>query len=523
MMYWIILLTMGVLHAQSFSANTNIASPLQLITLAVLFFYILRSQQKWQAVKYSFIFSIASFCSGIYWLYISMNTYGNLPPPLAAGGVFLLSCYLCLYPAFASFIFKYINPKVSIYATLLLATTWATGEWLRATLLTGFPWLNIAYAHVDSPLSAWTTLWGTYGLAFLIAWIASLLALCFIYIKQSSIQKVGIPALIIFSIISIGKGLQYIDWSVPIQDPLSVRLVQGNIDQYEKFHPTTKYSSMMKNFTLAAQETTSKDSPPQIVIFPETIIPSFQFQLPIEFWESIIQQARTQQSHYLIGTPYLIDTAEKSLITNSVILLNGQTQANDIYAGHHIQHYDKQHLVPFGEYIPYGFQWFVNALGIPLGNFDIGTHRQDNFIIHNQVFAANICYEDIFGDELLDSLFPYQKENKQIDPGATILFNISNLAWFGDSAALHQHLQMARMRAIETARPILRATNTGATAHINEKGVVLASLPYLSAGILDVEVQGMSGFTPYAYGKNYPFLLLMGIILIFAFYKRKNK
>ncbi|WP_171588314.1 apolipoprotein N-acyltransferase [Pelistega europaea] len=549
-MRWLILLLAGIVHAQTFSSDlfpASLLAPIQLLMLATLFGYIFAQPR--YAIRYSFAFSISHFCSGIYWLFISMNTYGGLSAPLAAAAVFLLSFYLSLYPMLAGAIFRYLSKKISstdrvtkdfnsplsttntgtspstpkaaatVGNAILIASAWALCEWLRGTVLTGFPWLNIAYAHVDGPLSGWASLWGAYGVAWLAAFIAALLV---VGVLRFSWQKWMLVALILIA----GQLVKSFPWSSPIGDALPVRLVQGNIDQHEKFSPITMLPSIMRNFELANQPAKNPFNPPKVVIFPETIIPTYQNQLPPEIWQHIIDQARVQQATYFIGSAYAEDSLSGvPMITNSILVVDGTTPIEALYRGG-VPHYDKRHLVPFGEYIPTGFHWFVHALGIPLGDFNLGNRLQANILINQQALAPNICYEDIFGEELLNDLFPTTLSTSmgiQPYPGATILFNVSNLGWFGNSSALGQHLQMARMRAVETARPMLRATNTGATAYINEKGDIVDKLPYLQAGVLDVDIQGMTGLTPYAQAKNAPFLIFVVFTLIVATIQRIRK
>lgn len=180
--------------------------------------------------------------------------------------------------------------------------------------------------------------------------------------------------------------------------------------------------------------------------------------------------------------------------------------------------YDKQHLVPFGEFIPPGFRWFVDAMEIPLGDFARGPIRQPLFPIEGQHLSVNICYEDVFAEEIIQTV----RNSDAKGPGASILVNISNLAWFGDSWALRQHLRIARMRALETARPMVRATNTGMTAYIGPKGQVYASLAPMTVGVLDVEVQGMTGYTPYVRMGNPPVLAwALAILLLSAWFRRR--
>lgn len=535
-MQWIFLILVGILQAQTFATGfipSAFLAPVQLFCLAFVFFVIWQASNTVQAIKRVMVFSISSFCAGTYWLFISMNVYGNLWAPLAALAVFLLAVYLSLYPALSVVMFRYLNPQSALGAALVFASSWTLGEWLRATVFTGFPWLTIAYAYVDSPLAGWAALWGAYGVSFLAALCAALLALVGFYRKI-------ILLLWVFVIMIVGAGLGLIPWSKPIGEPLSVRLVQGNVDQRDKFDAVRRWESFLRHFDLAALPFADPQRPPQVVIFPETIVPTFQYQLPPDMWQGVINQAKAQNVEYWLGVPYVMEKEGHPLISNSVIRINGQTDVQDFYKNDRFDHYDKAHLVPFGEYIPYGFRWLVDAIGIPLGDFNPGKSPQANFEIAGQSMAPNICYEDVFGEELIPSLFDHavpkrstgmslslmskasMGAEKEVSPGATILFNLSNLGWFGNSSALGQHLQMARMRAIELARPILRATNTGATAYVDEKGRVRAALPYLSEGVLDVSVQGMSGLTPYAYVKNWAVLMIV-VFLLLVVYVKNNK
>jgi len=241
------------------------------------------------------------------------------------------------------------------------------------------------------------------------------------------------------------------------------------------------------------------------------VLPVFQDRLKPEVWEIWQRIAAERKAVIVMGAPLHDIHAGQDRYTNSVIGLTAHTTAEELYAAQGAMRYDKRHLVPWGEYVPPGFRWFVNMLDIPLGNFDRGQERQAPFAIGDQRVAFNICYEDLFGNELLPAL-----QSVDGEPGASILINVSNLGWFGDSWALRQHLQIARLRTIETARPMLTATNTGITAAIEPTGHVAASLPPHQAGILPVTVQGMSGLTPYARFGDKLALALIGLSLIFV-------
>ncbi len=524
MMHWLLLLAAGALHALSFSVSPFPAWSLsisQIITLAVLAWYVFRASTVRKAAGYTALFSISNFCLGIYWLFISMNTYGSLAAPLAAIAVFLLSAYLSIYPVLAASLTRYLARGALYRNAVIWAACWALAEWLRSFVFTGFPWNSTGYAHNDSPLSAWAPILGNYGVGFMAALVSALLALAFASQQKNTHKNTLTGLTAIAGIFIVSFGLKQITWHQPHGNPISIRLIQGNIAQNLKFNPATMMQSMQENLELALLSPANPETPPEVMIFPETVIPTFQNRMSPQFWQDVIHLAAQTQSVFFMGAPVHRQDNHKDRVTNSVIAIDGNTSEEAIFSGQGLAIYDKQHLVPFGEFIPYGFRWFVHAIGIPLGDFDRGSSSQANFIVNEQVFAPNICYEDVFGEELLPALFPRPDGS----PGASILFNVSNLAWFGNTFALGQHLQIARMRAMETARPMVRATNTGTTAAIDANGKLIAALPTNIPGVLDVLVQGTQGYTLYARTGNLLILLLsfLCIALGFFFKKKTNK
>jgi apolipoprotein N-acyltransferase len=289
-------------------------------------------------------------------------------------------------------------------------------------------------------------------------------------------------------------------WTVATGEPLAVRLVQGNIEQQMKFRPDTLLPMMQKYATLIEAGTEP------LIILPETAW-TIQWQYtPDPIARRIVDHVR--RGHAVsIGMPLRgTDAATADAgISNSVLTLLPDGQARDGVAVHR---YDKRHLVPFGEFIPLGFRWFVNLMDMPLGDFARGGPSQPPLEIGGQRIAFNICYEDLFGEELIMALHGERP--------ATILANVSNIAWFGNSHALPQHLQIARMRTLETGRPMLRSTNTGVTAAIDADGRVLARLEPYTTGALSVDVQGMAGLTPYARTGNWPVALLALVCVVVA-------
>ena len=546
LLLWIAPLFGGVIHALSF-ASDPLPAPLlpfaQLLGLAILAYCTFRARSVRNAFIAGLSFGLTWFCVGLYWLYISMHVYGAMVAPLAAGGVFALSLYLSIYPALACALTKRLGGATSLHAArpgavlffvLTWAAAWSVTEWLRGVVFTGFPWLNVGYAHVDSPFVGWAPLVGIYGVAFWVAFAAGALALC---VKSAStaltsgpaavttgLQKQTTPtstplletgpavrracvpvwALAVVSAL-LGTGLSYINWSVPHGQPLQVQLLQGNIPQSQKFDPALMERGIVSQLALAGRDHPGAP-PPDLVLLPETVLPVFQNQISSNVWRAWRDIAALRDTTLIMGAPLNTAANGTQRYTNSVIAIDADTSIEALQSGDLDWRYDKQHLVPFGEFVPLGFRWFVNAMQIPLGDFDRGPVRQTPYDIADQRIAMNICYEDLFGEELLPAL-----HGDTHGPGATILANVSNLGWFGDSWALRQHLQIARLRTIETARPMLASTNTGITAAIDHTGRVNASIPSHQPGVLAVSVQGMTGLTPYARVGN---ILILGLTLL---------
>jgi apolipoprotein N-acyltransferase len=280
-----------------------------------------------------------------------------------------------------------------------------------------------------------------------------------------------------------------------------VRLLQGNVAQDEKFDPVhiREALELYQNLITAA--------PADLIATPETAIVLYPYQLPPDYLPTLAKFSRDSGSALLIGMP-LAESAEDTR-TNASNSVAGISPNGTPYR------FDKHHLVPFGEFVPMGFRWFVDLMSIPLGDFKRGGVVQAPFAVKDQLVLPNICYEDAFGEEIALQLRAAPK-------AATILINSSNLAWYGESVAIPQHLQISRMRALETGRPMLRSTNSGATAVIDPHGAVQASLPPFQPGVLSARVQGMSGNTPYIVCGNLLFLALGALSLGAAWWRGRR-
>ncbi len=472
--------------------------PLQLVTLALLFQLLAqkRSVACSALIGWAFGFGWAACC--VYWLYISMHQYGGMPAPMAALAVALLAVVLGAFFAIgagcAAWFRQRWQPSEAVMLLLVLPSLWTLAEWLRGWILTGFPWVVSGYAHTASPLAGFAPLIGVYGLGWLAALIAGCLAL--LPTKKSALFLAA-------GILIIGFGLKSMAWTTPNGQPISVRLLQGNVPQEIKFDPE------QANRTLTLYEDMIRAAPADLIATPETALPLLVHQLPQDYLPRLSEFATASNSHLAIGVP-VSDGPQQ--YANSVI---GISPAPTGRAAPALYRYDKHHLVPFGEFVPFGFRWFVNMMHIPLGDFTRGDATPIPFAVKDQWVLPNICYEDLFGEEIAGQL---RASRSAGEPVATLLLNVSNIAWFGDSIALPQHLQISQMRAIETGRPMLRATNTGATAVIDPTGKIVAQLPPFRNGVLTASVQGYSGLTPYVVTGNAFIVLAVFAMLIAGWY-----
>jgi apolipoprotein N-acyltransferase len=473
--------------------------PLQIATMALVFWLVLRVPSPKRAALTGWAYSFGWTAAGVHWLYISMHQYGGLPGWMAVIAVALLAACIALFSALAMAGSVWLKQRLSlapaVVLLLVLPSAWTVSEWLRGWVFTGFPWVTSGYAHSAGPLAGFAPLAGVYGLAWLSALIAGSVVLLL-----SKRRAIALPALIL----AAGFGLKPVEWTEANGAPISVRLLQGNVAQDMKFAPEVIAD------TLSLYHDMIRAAPADLIATPETAIPLFARQLPPDYLGRLTGFAQETKSHVVLGIPL---SDGPTSYANSVLGFAPAPAAKPY-------RYDKHHLVPFGEFIPLGARWFVNMMNIPLGDFTRGGLLQQPFAVKDQWVMPNICYEDLFGEEIAAQLAASHFSGM---PQATLLLNVSNIAWFGDSIALPQHLQISQMRALETGRPMLRATNTGATAIINPKGEVTAQLPPFERGVLTASVQGYKGLTPYSYYGNALAISLAFIALGAACLSRRGK
>lgn len=475
--------------------------PLQLLALATLFYFIQQTPNVKRAAWLGWAFSFTSIAIGTHWLYVSLHDYGGLHALLTIFAVALLAAGLGLLYAIVIAAATWLSVRVNNAATtflLILPACWMLADWTRGWIFTGFSWLVTGYAHTASPLSGYAALIGVYGLG----WLATVLAGCLaLMLHQKTLHKSALALLVCIPL--LGFILQTQAWTKPVGSLISVRLLQGNVAQEMKFAPEQLHQSLQMYQTMLTE------APADLIVTPETAIPIFIQELPADYIKNLSEFATKTQSQLMLGLPW---TTAPDVYFNSVMGLGSASSNN--------YRYDKHHLVPFGEFIPLGAHWFINLMHIPLGDFTRGAVVQAAMPVKDQWILPNICYEDLFGEEIASQLRTAQQQGK---PVASVLINVSNIAWFGDTIALPQHLQISQMRALETGRPMLRATNTGATAIINARGQLVTALPAFERASLSGQVQGMQGQTPYIlFGNILPVGLACCVLILLWWRARRN-
>lgn len=444
-----------------------------------------------QAALAGFCFGLGMFGAGVTWIYVSLHDFGGMPMPMAVFALIALCAYLSLFPAFTGWVSSARVFRAAWIWPWMVAALWVLSEWLRGTLFTGFPWLAVGYSQSPyGPLSGFAAVIGVYGISLLLVLSAGWLA-CWVENKQAWRFWVALGA-----VWGIGFGLQHVNWVKPAGEPVTFSLLQGNIPQDLKWQPGHLASTIQTYVQLV------KASPSRLIVTPEISFPLFREQAPPEYLSILAEHARMNQGDVLIGMAEQ-DASKNGSYYNSMFSFGSSPE----------QSYRKHHLVPFGEFIPLKpvFGWVVDVLDFPMSDFSRGGLEQRPLDLAGQRVAINICYEDVFGEEIVLQL-----------PEATLLVNVSNDAWFGRSIGPWQHLQISQMRAQETGRYMLRATNTGVTAMIDERGRVLDKMDMFTTGGLHGLAQGFSGATPYVrYGNTLVIgficlILLIGSALAFS-------
>ncbi|MGE5450991.1 MAG: apolipoprotein N-acyltransferase [Acidobacteriota bacterium] len=478
-----------------------LAALLQTAGLMALLWLLSSAVSARQGAIYAGLYSTAWLIGGTGWTYVSLHRYGELPAWLSALSVLLLSAFLSTFMAGAAGAWVAWRRGRVLTDALAWAGLWLLAETARAWVFTGFPWAASGYGLVDVAWRLAAPLLGVYGLGA--CWAGSVAAVVLVWRlpsgERSRMAAAAWPAMLVLSLIwqpaSPGRA-----FTRPVGRTLNVTLLQGNVPQDEKFVAERQVPMLL----WYAREL--MESQGDLVVAPETAVPLLPSQLPDGYWQGLVEAFQTQGRHALLGVPL---GSYQSGYTNSVAGLSAGASAMP----DRFYRYNKHHLVPFGEFIPLGFHWFVEMMNMPLGDFARGPLVSPSFSVAGQRVAPTICYEDLYGEEIAARFVDAAN-------APTVLANVSNLAWFGEDVAIFQHQQIARMRSLEFQIPTLRATNTGATMIVDQDGRIVQRLAPNTRGSLTGQVQGYEGVTPYAWWAGrwglWP-LVLLGLVLAIPF------
>ncbi|MBL1142635.1 MAG: apolipoprotein N-acyltransferase [Proteobacteria bacterium] len=457
------------------------------ISLSALFYLWYETESTGETFILGYLFGFAMFGIGVSWLHISINLFGGMNIIGAYFFTFLLIAFISLYPALCGYLASRFFKQ---YYYLTLPALWLVTEWCRGWILTGFPWLNLGTSQTNSLLASFAPVIGDYGISFIVCVIAISITI----FMRGNLKPRLLSSMVIILIIISSFILTSINWTENKGKDLSITLIQGAIPQEIKWNPEYRektyeiYSGLSKPYW-------SSD----LIIWPETAIPSYYHQAD-DFISRITVKQKLSNTLFMSGIVNKNQSTNKYF--NSILLIDKQHRF-----------YNKNHLVPFGEYLPFKIllDRLLRFLQIPMSDFSSGDSKDKLLETDKAIFGMSICYEDAYGTEVRQAL-----------PDADILINVSNDAWFGDSIAPHQHLQIARMRAMENGRYLLRSTNTGISAVIDDKGKVIARSPQFEPHALHAKAALFVGQSPYSkYGNN--IILSFSFLILFSGFIMQHK
>ncbi len=462
-------------------------------TLAVPFYLWHRLDAKQAAVS-GWLFALGLQCTGVSWIYYSLHVHGSAPVLFAALLIFLLCCYLSLYTALAVYtVNRFLPNKTVLRLMLFYPASWVLFEWLQGYVMTGFAWMQLGYTQIDYPLSGFAPVFGNHAVGGFIAVCAGAIVLLVTQYKQLNIRSASVvvlPALVLWL---TGGVLKNISWTQAEGEPISVSIIQGNIPQKVKWKSHMKQPTLdlYRDLSLAQEDV-------DLIIWPETAVPDY-WHRAVPYIRELRSEMEQRNTDLLLGI--FVKNADNRVL-NSVLNVNGEV-------------YHKRHLVPLGEYIPLRFliEFFNKFVKIPMSDIASGEESQPLLVAAGVPVGISICFEDAFARDVIKDL-----------PEAKILINVSNDAWFEDSIEPHQHHAIARMRALEAGRYMIRSTNTGITSFIGPHGEVIKRLPQFKVGVLKAEVQPLSGATPFVRWGDWLIVGLSGLLLLgFALLKKRQE
>ncbi len=460
--------------------------PLVILSPAILIYQLSYLQRGPTVFWLGWVYGLGYFGLGVNWVYHSLHDYGYAPVALAAALTLLLICYMAVYIGAALWLHQRLRGQLGERALWLLPLLWFSMEWFKGWVMTGFPWLSIGYAHIDSPLAGYAPLIGVYGVGA-ISILLSLLLVRWLQLRH------WLNPLVIVLIGLTGFALQQIDWTRSHDGTLRVTMIQGNIAQEMKWR-----SSERQRIIDTYWQETRRHWDSDLVVWPEAAIPGRSEDLQ-PLLKMMAAEARANDSNLLTGI--LVSNWQQRIYHNSMLLLGNSDGV-----------YHKRHLVPFGEYYPLRslLDFMREFIKIPMSDMTAGPAHQQLITVNDVKLGVSICYEDVFSRDINLDL-----------PEANILVNTSNDAWFGDSLAPHQHLEIAQMRSLETGRPMIRSTNTGRSAFIDDKGRIISATDQFVLQTLTAELQGRSGATPFiTFAVIQPWLAMLILLLTIVVLRR---
>jgi apolipoprotein N-acyltransferase len=479
------------------------AALVPIVTLALLMLLWRDAETPRVASMLGFAFGFGLFGTGVSWVYIALNTFGGMPLPVAAVCTAGFCAYLALFPAAAGWLCTRWTARGSWQRVIAAAAAWTVMEWLRSSLLSGFGWLSLGYSQLPGgPLAGYAPVGGVFAISLAASFIAAALALAVDAFAAAAPRRAIAWLGMVVAIGVQGAVLGLFAWTSPVGEPLMVSLVQGNVTQDVKFDPEFRPRTF-ELYTELVDATRGR-----LVVLPESAFPVFAGEMPEQVLLNLLRSVVARDGDIMVGLFTLeapLPGHDEPRYYNSVVTL-GTAES---------QLYRKRHLVPFGETIPIEplVGWIMRSLlSIPLASQSSGDPNPPPLAIAGQKVAVNICYEDAFGADIRPQA-----------AAATLLVNVTNDAWYGRSIAAEQHDQIAAMRALETGRPMLRATNTGITSAIAHNGREIARLPWFTRGILEVEVTGREGVTPYVRFGDAPAAGLAALLLVLAIFAARQK
>ena len=466
---------------------------LALLSPSVLFYSLLFATPR-RAAWLGWWFGIGFFGVGVSWGFIAVYEFGLssifASVVLTLIGVSFMASYISLQ-SYLSVLFinrTNINNKI-IIVLIVFPLFWALLEWFRGWFLTGFPWLSLGYSQTGSLLSGYASVIGVFGVSWLTALSSSLLLLVVVH-KEMKQRIIFILCFVV--VFAGGYSLPKVNWTKEIDKPIKVSLVQGNVEQKTKWKPSDFEQRKQRYLSL-----TKKHWDSDLILWPENSLTIFYHQLEKSLLNPLSDLAKKNNTDIILGLPFL--DREKDEYFSSLMAINSEVDKDST------QFYHKSHLVPFGEYVPFSsfLRGLISFFDLPMSSFTQGNQDQKLLYAAGQKIAPTICYEDAFGEDLIRFL-----------PEATLLLNASNNAWYGDSFAPHQHLQISQMRALETGRDMMRVTTNGVSALINHQGKILSRSPQFESYVVTGFVQPRMGMTPYVRWGNGLILFVIAFGLI---------